>query len=383
MDTGGIESWLMQILRRVDPNSIRMDFLVSGGDSHLGNYDYEQELSALGARIFRCPHPEHPLAYARGFRNLLSQYGPYDVVHSHVDHYSGYAMWLAKLAGVTARVAHSHLDIRNTRTSEPAHRWLYLATMKHLIKANATAGFATSASAAASLFGERWQRDNRWKLLYCGIDITPFTQIVNKAEVRASLGIPEGAMVLGHAGRFAPQKNHTFLLQVAAEVAQRVPNMRLLLLGEGPLRREMELEASKLGISDRSLFAGTRPDVPRLMLGAMDAFIFPSLFEGLGLALVEAQAAGLPCLAANTVPEEADIVSSLVRRLSLDQSPATWADALIDMCKHAPTMSTRAQALSAVEASPLNLLHGLDRLVSFYEGCSPRLSPIEVSANGR
>ncbi len=383
MDTGGIESWLMQILRRVDPAAIRMDFLVSGGASHPGRYDYEQELSAMGARLFRCPHPERPLAYGSAFRSLLRRYGPYDVVHSHVDHFSGYVMWLARLARVPMRVAHSHLDIRSLRVVEPAHRRWYLATMKHLIKAYATAGFATSASAAASLFGEDWQGDNRWELLYCGIDLTPFKQKVHKEEVRAGLGIPEGAIVLGHAGRFTPQKNHAFLLRVAAEVAHKEANMRLLLVGAGSLRSDMELDAMKLGIADRTIFAGIRPDVPHLMLGAMDAFIFPSLFEGLGLALVEAQAAGLPCLAADTIPVEADIVSPLVRRTSLDQSPAIWADAMIDMCKHESTRPTRLEAFSAVEASPLNLLHGLGRLVSFYEGCGYTPSPAELSSDGR
>jgi glycosyltransferase involved in cell wall biosynthesis len=357
MNPGGIESWLMQVLRRSDPAQVRMDFAVD----HDSVYAYEPEIRARGARLIRCLHPERPWTYARNFRRLLAAYGPYDVVHSHVDHYSGYVLRLAQAAGVPVRIAHSHLSGHTASVS--GLRRLYLAGMKHEIARYATRGLAASPEAAVALFGPAWAANPHRQVLPCAIDLAPFA-VPADGTVRAELGIPADAFVLGHVGRFVPQKNHAFLLALSAVIARRLPAFRLLLIGDGPLRPALEAQAAALGLTGQVIFAGPRTDVARVLRGAVDVFAFPSLFEGLGLALVEAQAAGCPCVVADTVPAMADLVPALLTRLGLDQPAEQWAAAVL-AAGHAAAPDAAA-AYRRVQASPFNLEVSLYHLLACY-----------------
>jgi glycosyltransferase involved in cell wall biosynthesis len=321
MNFGGVETWLMHVLRHIDRERFRMDFLVHTAQPCA----YGEEIQKLGSKIIPCLGTSRPWRYARNFRRALKEHGPYEVVHSHVHHFSGFVVYLAHRAGVPVRITHSHSDTSLNDGRATTLRTGYLQLMEHLIRRHATTGIACSRKAAASLYGAAWQNDNRWKVVYCGIDLEPFRQPVDRAEVRRELNIPEDAFVLGHVGRFHEPKNHTFLIDIAAEVARREPNMRLLLVGDGPLRPQIEAKVACLGLTDKVIFAGFRSDVPRLMKGAMDLFVFPSRYEGLGLVLIEAQAAGLPCVYSDTVPAEADVVKSNICRLSLQASLNQWS----------------------------------------------------------
>jgi glycosyltransferase involved in cell wall biosynthesis len=172
--------------------------------------------------------------------------------------------------------------------------------------------------------------------------------------------------VIGHVGRFAEQKNHVFLLEIAAEVAKREPKMRLLLLGEGSLRSDIEQKVLEMGLSDRVIFAGTRPDVPEIMGSIIDVFLFPSLYEGLPLVLLEAQAAGLPCIFSDAIAEETDTVKPLLQRLSLSQPPLDWAHAVLAQ-QNLPSAITQFDALSLVETSPFNIETSVKKLESIYQ----------------
>jgi len=226
--------------------------------------------------------------------------------------------------------------------------------MRHWIDAAATDGLAASGQAAVDLFGPDWGANARYRTLFCGIDLVPFAQPICRDAVRTEFHIPRDAFVIGHVGRFTEQKNHAFLLDVAAEVARRDANARFLLVGEGELRPAMMARAAALGLGEHAIFAGSRADVPRLMRGAMDAFLFPSRYEGLGLVLVEAQAAGLPCAIADVVPGEADIVPPLMHRLSLRQSARQWADALLAI-RDAASAITQPDALAIARATPFDV----------------------------
>jgi glycosyltransferase involved in cell wall biosynthesis len=237
--------------------------------------------------------------------------------------------------------------------------------MKRWIARHASAGLATSRQAASALFGAAWETDPRWRLLYCGIDLEPFRASADRVGVRAELGIPAGAFVVGHVGRFYEQKNHAFLVDIAAEIAKREPNMRLLLLGDGPLRSVIEQRVADMGMTDKVIFTGGRSDVPRLMLGAMDVFVFPSFYEGLGLAGVEAQAAGLPIVLSDVVPKEMDVVRPLIRRLSLSQSASVWAEATMAV-RSVTNRGNRVDALTLLEQSPLDIRPSVMDLVDLY-----------------
>jgi glycosyltransferase involved in cell wall biosynthesis len=361
LNRGGAETWLLHVLRHLDRGRVRMDFLVH--DAAPGDYDAEAQ--ALGAEILVCPHARWPWAYARQFRRLLREHGPYDVVHSHVHHFSGYVLRLARRQGVPVRLAHSHLDTAGDDARASWSRRAYLALMRRWLRAHATGGLAASRVAAAALFGAGWADDPRWRLLYCGIDLAPFWQPVDTAAVRAELGLPAGAFVLGHAGRFTEQKNHRFLIEVAAETVRREPRTWLLLVGDGPLRPAVERQVKDAGLIDRVVFAGVRPDVPRL-LGAADVFVMPSMYEGLPLVGLEAQAAALPCVLSDAITPEVVCLPRLVRRLSLSESPAAWAEAALQ-CGRDRAAVTRAEALGSLQQSPFDVRASAWALEEVYE----------------
>lgn len=203
--------------------------------------------------------------------------------------------------------------------------------MSRVIEAVATDGSCVSERAGDSLFPADWRSSPRWVCAPLGIDLKPFRRRVDVRECRASLGIPTDAFVVGHVGRFVDPKNHSFLLDVAAALVADLPTAKFLLAGTGPLLPEIQSKATALGIAGNISFLGVRSDIAQLMKGAMDAFVLPSRYEGLGLVVMEAQAAGLPCLISEAVPEEADCGLELVTRLPLTASASAWASQLLKL----------------------------------------------------
>lgn len=361
MNRGGIETWLMHILRHIDRDRFHIDFLVHSVQP--GAYD--NEIRALGSKLVICLHPSQPWLYAQNFRRILREYGPYDIVHSHVHHFSGYILRLAEKAGVPVRVAHSHINSSPLEAKAGWHRRLYLAGMKALIARHATLGLGCSHVANADLLSQDWKTDRRWQLLYCGIDMTPFRKDTNATDVRAEFAIPPHAFVIGHIGRFQEQKNHRFLLKIFAEVVKREPQAYLLLVGEGFLQPNIEQEACEMGLRERVIFAGTRSDVPRLMMGAMDVFVLPSLSEGLPMVGIEAQAAGLPLILSDVITEEVNKIQPLFHKLSLSQPASTWADAVL-AARNARRNLTQKDCLTAMENSEFNIAYSVKALIEAY-----------------
>lgn len=356
MPRAGAETWLMGVLRKVDPERYRMDFLVHTTEPKA----YDEEIRSLGARVLPCLAPSQPLRYARSFQRIMRDDGPWDIVHSHVHYFSGYALLLARRAGVPVRVAHSHNDSRRAPSERSAARWLYRLVQRQLIDLNATHGLAVSAGAAEALFGSRWAEDGV-RVMPLGIDLASFGGPVDRS-LRAGLGIPADALVLGHVGRLTEQKNHAFLLEVLKEAVARDPRCFGLFVGEGPLRPALEARARALGIHDRIRWTGVRADVPTLLRSCMDVFVFPSLYEGMGLALVEAQAAGLPCLAPEHLPPEVAVTRRL-HLLPLDAGAAAWAELAVQEARN--SVSTAPPDTSGW---PFDLERSTRTLLAFYDG---------------
>lgn len=365
LDRGGIETWLMHVLRRVNRDRLAMDFLVHTDKP--GHYDAEAK--ALGSEILVCPHAHNPWHYRQAFRQLLQERSPYDTIHSHVHYFSGYVLRLAAQLQIPQRIAHSHNDTRVLKTSWLRQRYHQL--MGHWLRRYATQGLAASQGSAEDLFTPQWQQDPRWRVFYCGVDLQPFQVSLDRAQVRQELGIPPGAFVVGHVGRFAPQKNHAFLVRCLAEAIAQDPSIHLLLVGTGDLEATIRQSVQQLGIESHVIFTGVRPDVPRLMAGAMDCFCLPSHHEGLGLVLIEAQAAGLPCLVSPAIPPEARIPPHWMQTLSLEAPVTVWAQALLHLRQQAEAWVS--PGLESVLRSPFNIDNSIASLEELYLGQPARL----------
>lgn len=323
MNRGGVESWLMHVLRQTDRHRFQLDFLVHTDEPAT----FDDEIISAGSRILRCRNTRQPLSYARRLLEILKREGPFDVLHSHVHHFSGLVLAIGRIAGIPVRVAHSHSDSRAAESGAPFPRRTYLRAMNRLVLMSCTRGLAVSGAAGEALFGPAWFRDRRLSVLYCGIELAPFNRPVDAGAVRGELGLSRDDLVFGHVGRFSPVKNHLFFLQVAASLVKQEPRARFLLVGDGPLRAEIESRADALGLKEKIVFAGGRSDIPSLLIGAMDVFILPSLQEGIPLVIMESQAAGLPCVASDVLTDEALLDPALVRRLPLAEGPDAWARA--------------------------------------------------------
>jgi glycosyltransferase involved in cell wall biosynthesis len=236
--------------------------------------------------------------------------------------------------------------------------------MRKLISYYATVGIGISRTAVAVLFGSDWEKDERWKLLYYGFSFRKFAEHVSCEDSRQSLGIRDNVSVIAHVGRFHDQKNHQFFLDVAERVVAKRSDVCFLLVGDGHMRTQIETEVHSKGLRHHVVFAGLRDDVPALMLGAMDVLLFPSLWEGLGIVVVEAQAAGLRCVVSDQVPREAAVVETAVDFLPLSAGPEAWATQVVSALEQ--DRLDQSTALAQVLSSRFTLDRCLRELEAIY-----------------
>lgn len=362
MDRGGVETWLMNVLRNIDRERYHFDFLVGTAKPCA----YDKEVEQFNSRIIPCLNPHSPCLYTRNFFKIIKIYGPYDIIHSHVHHFSGYNLLLAKLSGIPVRICHSHSDNRLSEGKRGILRSSYLKVTETMIHRFSTHGFFCSQMAGESLYGRKWNRSAKYELLYCGIDFSPYKNPVNRL-LRQDLGISDQSLVIGHVGRFSTPKNHKFLIDIFSEVYKQVPSAFLLLIGDGNLRKEIELRANHLGLRERVIFTGLRADIAELLKGAIDVYCFPSLWEGLPVTVIEAQAAGLPCLISDCITNEVCVLNDRVEQLSLKCTAKQWADRLIAMHNHSPKQSLNENEF--MKLKQFNIKESIAHLCEVYDEC--------------
>lgn len=361
MRRAGIETWLMNVVRRLDPRRFEFTFCVHAEHEA----DYDRELLDRGCRMVRigCSKlsPAYPLALAR----CLQQAGPFDVIHSHEHQISGVILAVARSLGIPARIAHCHNDTSGNDSLPNLPRFTYRAVMRRLIRLHATRGLSCSELAAPSLFGPAWRRDSRFQILPYGFDFDRFDCARSNPSLRAELGIPSDRWVIGHVGRMEPQKNHSFLLQIAASLRDLDPRCHFLFVGDGKLRTAVESAIARYGLANRTTILRSRPDVPELLTNVMDCFLFPSLHEGLPLALIEAQAAGLPCVFSGTITREANLFPHSNEVLSLDRTPAEWAARILQL-REFVVAEGPAQRVASLKKTPLAIEQSVRHLELLY-----------------
>lgn len=315
---GGAERVCADIGLRADREQFQIDYLVFG--ENIGAY--EPELNARGCSIYHFSPPgENHLRYYRKLLRLLKEQG-YDAVHSHTMFNNGLNLMAAEKAGVPIRISHSH-SIKGPETRGFVKN-SYEKAMRRLILRHATTLAACGRGAGEWLYGKK-VFEEKGKLIYNGIDLSRAAfREETRRRIRNALGV-EDAFVIGHVGHLAPVKNQMFLLSMLPELLKTNPKTILLLLGDGPDRQKLEAETARLGLEKSVIMTGNVSNVGDY-LSAMDVFAFPSLYEGMPLAMIEAQANGLPCLISDRIPKDIDW-TDLIRRLAIDCA-APWISAL-------------------------------------------------------
>ncbi|CAN2248126.1 glycosyltransferase family 1 protein [Bacillus vallismortis] len=324
MNRGGAETMVMNLYRKMDRSKVQFDFLTYRNDPCA----YDEEILSLGGRLFYVPSigQSNPLTFVRNVRHVITENGPFNAVHAHTDFQTGFIALAARLAGVPVRVCHSH----NT-SWKTGFNWkdrLQLMAFRRLILANATALCACGEDAGRFLFGPSNMERERVHLLPNGIDLDLFAPNGQRAdEEKTARGIAVDRLIIGHVARFHEVKNHAFLLKLAAHLKERGVRFQLVLAGDGPLRDKMEEEARRQNLLSDVLFLGTEERIHELMR-TFDVFVMPSLYEGLPVVLVEAQASGLPCIISDTITEKVDAGLGLVTRLNLSEPIGIWAETI-------------------------------------------------------
>lgn len=317
MDRAGLETMLMNYYRNIDRSQVQFDFLTHRDTPGV----YENEIKELGGRIYRAPrlYPQNYPRYFSFMKKFFNEHQEYKIVHSHIDTMSTFPLYAAKKAGVPNRIGHSHSSKLDLDFKLPIK---YAA--KLFLPYEANWYFACSQMAANFMYPRE-----EVKIIHNAIDLKKFQFDENKRKnIRNKLNL-NGKFVIGHVGRFYYVKNQLFLLDIVNEIKKENTDIRLLLIGKGEDEFILRKKVEDLGLQKNVIFLIDRADVNDLYQ-AMDVFVMPSIFEGLPVVGVEAQANGLPCLFSNSISSEV-LLTNQAEMLSLKCDSKEWADKIINM----------------------------------------------------
>lgn len=318
LNPGGVETLVLNVYRCIDRSKIQFDFALTQGVKSL----FDDEVVEMGGRPF---YFDQKRSMMDNLSDILENHGPFQAVHSHVYFYSGAVLRNASRHNIPIRISHAH----NTYFGQvyTIKRRIYEWLMRRMILHYATDLLGCSTDACKFVFGPGCMRDTRCSILYNGFDVKAFQfREEDRDRIRKEYRLSD-KIVVGHVGRFEDQKNHLQLVEQFAALHRICPNTSLLLVGRGSLMETVRQKCEKLGIADSVVMAGAQKN-PAEYLSAMDVFLFPSLYEGLGSALIEAQANGLHVITSkDVVPKDIDVTGNATF-VSLKASPETWAEAI-------------------------------------------------------
>lgn len=346
MNRGGLETMIMNYYRCLDRTKIQFDFLEHRSEKSA----YDEEIEELGGKIYRIPRL-NPLSssYFRALDSFFEKH-KYMIVHSHLDCMSAYPLRAAKKVGIPIRISHAH-------STSQDRNWKYIIKIisKKFISRYATDLFACSQKAGKWMFAS----DNV-HILKNAIDSNKysFDKDIRK-KIRKELNC-ENDFVIGHVGRFSYPKNHDYLIDIFNELCQQRSDAKLLLLGDGEKQQECKEKVRKLGIENRTIFMGIKQNVNDYLM-AMDIFVFPSIYEGLGIAVIEAQAAGLPCIVSDRLPLESTVIQELVVRKSIDLPAQEWVKEVLKKKD-----IRRIDRQREIERSGFDIVNAVKELEDFY-----------------
>lgn len=322
MSAGGVESVVFNYYRKIDREQVQFDFYYDSDSS----VEPPKELIDMGARFIKLPPYQKLFQYINALRNEL-RINKYTIVHSHLNTLSIFPLFAAYMEKVPVRIAHNH--------SVPGGREYKRNLLKYIFRMGAkifpTDYFACSEKAGKWMFGNKTYDSGKVVLIKNAIDYDVFSKNENnRKEIREKLNF-KNATVIGHVGRLTSAKNHTFLLKVFAKYKEIDEDAKLLLVGEGELRNQIEDEIIRLNLGNCCILVGKQNDTS-LYYSGMDVMVMPSIFEGLGLAAIEAQACQLPIVVSDAIPSEA-VITTGVTSLSLKDSIDSWVEAIQESLK--------------------------------------------------
>lgn len=353
---GGVESFVMNYYRQLVKKGIQFDFVCM-----YPSLAYEDEIRKLGGKIYYTVNvKKHIRKFRQQLQEILAQ-GSYETVHINMLSAANIVpLQVACRMHVPTIIAHSH----NTQAPGILRNFLHRKNRRAVMR-YATDYWACSQGAAEWLYG--MAAAEQAVIIRNAVCVQKYLYRENvRTATRAALKIPEDTLVLGHIGRFEEQKNHRYLLEIFAEVVRRRPDSILLLVGDGMLHDAVSRQAEQLHLTDRIRFLGRRSDVPEL-LGAMDVFVFPSLYEGLSVTAIEAQCAGLPCIASSALAEETAVMENFLR-IPLEKSPGFWADAIVRAAKNLRNESDNDRIYQRMSQAGFEIETEADRMYTMLTG---------------
>lgn len=355
MNRGGLETMIMNYYRNIDRNVIQFDFLVH----REYEADYDQEIGLMGGEIYRISalNP-FSISYRKELNRFFKEHPEYQIIHVHQDCLSSIILKAASKNGVRVRIAHSH-NISQDKNLKYIIKMYYRQFIPK---------YATDLMACGKQAGEWMFSGANFQIVSNAINSTDY--IYNQGireKIRKKLNLKQDDLIIGHVGRFSPPKNHQFLVEVFYALCEKM-NAKLLLVGDGDLKEFTVEQIERLNLNDKVIFTGVRTDVNEL-LQAMDVFVFPSIYEGLPVTMVEAQAAGLPCVISTNIPQECVLIPELVQRLNLTDAKEEWVNAILKL-----TTLKRKNTSESIKESGFDIKEAAKQLENFYIEKSIELS---------
>lgn len=322
MNRGGAETMIMNLYRNIDRTKVQFDFVEHYDERAV----FDDEIESLGGKIFRCPryviinHYEYQKWWNSFFKDHSEEFA---VIHGHIGSSASIYLSIAKKFGLFT-IAHSH-----SARGIISFRDLVYKIISYNTRYIADYFFGCSELAGVSRYGIRTVNGKYFSVLNNAINTSDYKFDNNvRTKMRSELSVEKDDFVIGHVGRFDKAKNQQFLVHIFKSLQQYCSNSKLVLVGTGEDVSQIENLVEELGLKEKVIFTGVRSDVNEL-LQAFDVFVFPSLYEGLPVTLVEAQAAGLPCVISDTITNEVSL-TNLVNYKSLNDSYDSWADAVLN-----------------------------------------------------
>lgn len=318
LNRGGAETMMMNLYRNIDKEKFEFSFLCCTEKEHS---DYEEEIAKIGGKIYKVLPPSR-VGYIKHYKDLMkimTENGRFDIIHIHTLLHAGIVSIVAKKAKIRTIIVHSHST--NSGRKNNIITKSYEKISKFLIVKNANYYFACSEQAGGYLFGKDNVKNGKVTIINNGILLNKFMNL-DKKETNLS----ENSVIIGNVARFTKEKNHIFFIDLAKELVRKKIDFKIVLIGTGPLKKEIESKIEKEGLESYFNILGKREDIPELM-SMMDIFVLPSIYEGIPVVLIEAQASGLPCLVSKNIDVSVDLELGLMHFLDINKTEE-WSETI-------------------------------------------------------